>query len=69
MRSAYGGETLAGTGVMLVIGRPGVKHPDKEKKYLPPGEIKIIAMDYDKEMTPEKVKELRDWAKKIGIGF
>jgi len=69
VRSAPGGDTMAGTGVMLTYGRPGVRIPVKERKYWPAGEMKVIPFDYNKELTTESVRAFNAWAKKIGIGY
>ena len=61
---------MAESGITIIYGRPGVKILEKARKYLPPPEeIKIIPMNWQKEITVESVKELRAWAKKIGIGY
>ena len=70
VRSAPGTNKLAETGVGLIYGRPGVKIPEKERRFLPPSEeIKAIPMDWNKDTTTEAVKALRGWAKKIGVGY
>jgi ABC-type Fe3+ transport system substrate-binding protein len=69
VRSARGADTMAGTGAMLVYARPGVKIPEKEKKYWPTGEMTVIPFDYTKELTTEAVKAYNTWAKNIGLGY
>jgi len=69
VRSARGGGTMAETGVMIVYARPGVRIPEKERKYWPTGEMTVIPFDYNKELTTEAVRAFNTWAKKIGIGY
>jgi len=70
VRSAYGANKMAETGVGLIYGRPGVKVPEKERKFMPPSEdIKAIAMDWNKETSTEAVNALKEWAKKIDLSY
>jgi ABC-type Fe3+ transport system substrate-binding protein len=69
MRSAPGVDRLASSGVDIMYGRPGVRIPEKEKKYWPTGEIKVIPVDWNKEITVESIKSFREWARKIGLGY
>jgi len=70
VRSLPGTNRMAESGITIIYGRPGVKILEKARKYLPPPEeMKVIPMDWQKEITVESVKELRAWAKKIGIGY
>jgi iron(III) transport system substrate-binding protein len=69
-RSIPGTNRIAETGVSLVYGRPGVKVPENERKFMPPAEkIKLIPMDWDKETSSENLKAARAWAKKVGVGY
>jgi len=68
IRSVPGTNRMAAADVSLFFGRPGVKLPPNE--FLPPAEkIKIIPMNWDKEATPEALKEISDWSLKIGASF
>jgi ABC-type Fe3+ transport system substrate-binding protein len=70
VRSAYGANRMAETGVGLIYGRPGVKVPEKERKFMPPSEdIKAIPMDWNKETSTEAVNALKEWAKKIDLSY
>jgi iron(III) transport system substrate-binding protein len=70
VRSASGASRMAETGVGLIYGRPGVKIPEKERRFLPPAEtIKAIPMDWNKDTTKEAVQALRQWARKVEIGY
>ncbi len=70
IRSLPGTNRIAETGISLVYGRPGVKVPEKERKFMPPSEkIKVIAMDWDKDTSSENLKAAREWAKKVGVGY
>jgi len=70
VRSAYGANKMAETGVGLIYGRPGVKVPEKERKFMPPSEdIKAIPMDWNKETSTEAVNALKEWAKKIDLSY
>ncbi len=52
-----------------IWGRPDVKIPEKYRKYQAPTDIRIIPMDWDKEVTVEAVNPFKAWAKKIGVGY
>ena len=68
VRSVPGTNRMAASGVSLFFGRPGVKIPPNE--FLPPVEkIKAIPMNWDKEATPEAIKEISAWSQKIGASF
>ncbi len=71
VRSAPGVDKVAeATTYSYIYGRPGVKVPEKEKKYeVPMEETKIIPLDWDKEVTVEAVNSFKAWAKKTGVGF
>ncbi len=70
-RSAPGVDRVsAATTYSYIYGRPGVKVPEKEKRYeVPIEEIKIIPLDWDKEVTVEAVNSFKAWAKKLGVGY
>ena len=70
IRSVPGTNRIAETGASLVYGRPGVKVPENERKFMPPAEkIKLIPMDWDKDTSSENLKAARAWSKKVGVGF
>lgn len=70
IRSLPGTNRMAESEVGLIFGRPGVKIPEKARKFLKPAEeIKVIPMNWDKEATTEAINGLREWAKKIGIAY
>jgi hypothetical protein len=65
-----GTNRIAETRVALIYGRPGVKIPDKDRKFLPPAEqIKVIPMDWSKETTTESINGVKEWAKKVEIAY
>ncbi len=52
----------------LLYGRPGVKAPPNE--FLPAMEdIKVIPMDWDKDLTMEDVKKFQKWVKDIELTY
>jgi iron(III) transport system substrate-binding protein len=70
VRSPPGASRMSETGVGLIYGRPGVKISEKEKRFLLPAEnIKAIPMDWSKDTTKESVQAVRQWARKIEIGY
>ena len=70
VRSLPGTNRIAETRVAIIYGRPGVKIPEKDRKFLPPAEqIKVIPMDWTKETTTESMNAVKEWAKKIEIAY
>ncbi len=70
VRSLPGTNRIAETGVSLIFGRPGVKVPEKERKYVPPSEeIKAIPMDWNKDVTSASMNAIKEFAKKTGIAY
>jgi hypothetical protein len=70
VRSTPGVDRMAAARTGLIYCRPGVNFPEKDKKYIIPlEEVKVISMDWNKEVTVEAVKAFGEWAKKIGVGF
>ena len=70
IRSLPGTNRLAETRVALIYGRPGVKIPEKDRKFLPPAEqIKGIPMNWTKEITPESMNAIKEWSKKVEIAY
>ncbi len=70
VRSSPGTNRMAESGAGLLYGRPGVKYPEKEKKFLPSSEnIKAITVDWEKDTSTENLKAAREWAKKVGVGY
>ncbi len=70
VRSSPGGDRMAAARTGLISCRPGVRFPEKDKKYtIPLEEVKVIPMDWNKEVSIEAVKAFGEWAKKVGVGF
>ena len=68
VRSGAGTNRIASSGVWLLYGRPGVKAPPNE--FLPGMEdIKVIPMDWDKDLTMEDVIKFQKWVKDIELTF
>ncbi len=70
IRSVPGTNRVAESGVGIIYGRPGVKVPEKERKFMPSSEkIKAIPMDWNKDTSTDNLKATRAWAKKVGVGY
>jgi iron(III) transport system substrate-binding protein len=68
VRSVPGTNRVSGSGAGLIMGRPGVKNPNKE--LFPPAEtINLIPMDWNKESTLETVKAFQKWVVDIGLSY
>lgn len=68
VRSVPGTNRISESYAGLIMGRPGVKTPNKE--LLPPAEeINLIPMDWNKETTQKSVKEFQRWIIDIGLSY
>lgn len=66
IRSAKGAQAVMDSGTLMFFGRAGVKSPDPD---LLPGweEIKVVPMDWDKEVNSESIAAIRDEFRKAGM--
>ncbi len=72
MRSGPGVNRVADVlgGGSLFYSRPGVKIPEKGRKYeVPTEDINVIPTDWNKDITVESINAFKVWAKKIGVGY
>jgi ABC-type Fe3+ transport system substrate-binding protein len=70
IRSIPGTNRVAESGVGIIYGRPGVKVPEKERRFMLSSEkIKAIPMDWNKDTSTENLRATREWAKKVGVGY
>ena len=68
VRSVPGTNRISESYAGLIMGRPGVKTPNKE--LLPPAEeINLIPMDWNKETTQKTVKDFQKWIIDIGLSY